>query len=494
MQYFKNWSIRVKIGSGFGLALALALLVLLLVFKLIGISETVSRALLENDDLYINVLQVRMEVLNYQIDQQAEALSKVDTLLDDFHKKAASLREKLTLQESLRDLELAVGLMDKSTAKAKEFITAGGDMAAQAEIYAAYREMSDQLFELSEYGRTHRPQLIFDKINQIKRFFFLLALLVLAGGLVLGLMVARMIARDMQKSVAFVSVVSQGDLTASLDIDQKDEIGQLAAAMQAMVQNLERVVIKVRANADDVATASREVQGSSEQVAQSATEQAASIEEIAATIEEMSSSIKAAAVNADEGRTKVLGAMNLVSENVELSRQMAQAMEEITQAATHIRKITDTVNEVAFQTNLLALNAAVEAARAGEHGKGFAIVAEEVRSLAQRSAEASRRIKDLIESTVNKVQSGSQLVTRVAQAMEDITTTTTSLSHSMEEIAAAATEQSTGIDELNRAITQVDSTTQSNAAVVEELAGNSTSMHGSADELLEAVRRFRTHT
>jgi methyl-accepting chemotaxis protein len=167
-------------------------------------------------------------------------------------------------------------------------------------------------------------------------------------------------------------------------------------------------------------------------------------------------------------------------------------MQAITQAAAKIRDITTTVNEVAFQTNLLALNAAVEAARAGEHGKGFAVVAEEVRNLAQRSAGAAREIKDLIETTIAKVQSGNQVVTTVAAAMETINTTTLDLSQSMEEIAAASAEQAAGIDELNRAIAQVDSGTQGNAGIVEELASNAGDMFGAATAMSAAVKFFKT--
>ncbi|HNY64738.1 MAG TPA: methyl-accepting chemotaxis protein [Deltaproteobacteria bacterium] len=491
MQWFRNLSIMTKIGSGFGLAIVLALLVQLLIFKLIGISEIVSYALLENDNLYFSVVGVRMTVRDFQIDRDADAIVRIDRHLGDFHRDAESLRKKLTLEESIRDLDHAIKMMDESSATAKRFIEAGGDQSAQADLFRSYITKSDELIKLSEYGRTHRPKIIFDKIHGLKRLFFLLALAVLSGGLAIGLLIARAISRDMRKSVDFVTAVSNGDLTARIEVDKKDEIGQLARAMQAMAGKLEQVVQRVRTNADEVAVASREVQSTSEQVSQSATEQAASVEEIAATIEEMSSSIKASALSANDGRYKAAGATRLVGENVELSRQMSQAMEEITKAAAQIREITDTVNQVAFQTNLLALNAAVEAARAGEHGKGFAVVAQEVRALAQRSADASREIKDLIEATVGKVDAGSELVTRVAGAMEEIAATTTELSQSMEEIAAAAAEQSTGIDELNRAVTQVDSATQSNAAMVEELAGSATNMHVSADELLDAVRMFR---
>ena len=492
MQWFKNLSIRTKIGGVFGLTLVLALLMSSLIFMLVSMSQLAAVAIGENDNLMVAVKDVRTTVYHYQLHKNPDALSLIDESLSYYHRNSDSLIKKLRMEESRRDLVKANETMDKLSDLAKQFIASGGDEAAQPGLYKAFMEKSDELIKLSEYARTERPKKLFKVFNTVKTVVFAINFFILLAGLLIGIMVARSISRDMKRSVEFVTAVAGGDLTAAIEINKKDEIGRLGGAMQEMARSLDQIVQRVRNNASEVATGSREIQASSESVAQSATEQAASVEEIAATIEEMMSSIKASALSAEEGRQKATGAINLVNENVELSRQMAQAMEEITNAAKHIREITDTVNQVAFQTNLLALNAAVEAARAGEHGKGFAVVAEEVRALAQRSADASREIKALIETTVNKVNAGSGLVTKVAGAMEEINVTTMALSQSMEEIAMAASEQSAGIEELNRAVTQVDSTTQSNAAVVEELAGNATSMLGTSDEMLDAVSMFKT--
>ncbi|OPZ59247.1 MAG: Methyl-accepting chemotaxis protein I [Deltaproteobacteria bacterium ADurb.Bin510] len=328
-------------------------------------------------------------------------------------------------------------------------------------------------------------------MNKIKNSILMFSILLVLAGFGLSLLISLSIARSLGKSVDFVSRIADGDLTAAIDLEQQDEVGQLATTMQGMSEKLNYMVNQIRLNADEVTSGSGEIRSSSEQLAQSATEQAASVEEIAATIEEMTSSIKAAAQSAEDGRRKAMGAIDLVSQNVARSQEMATAMDAITQAAAQIRDITATVNEVAFQTNLLALNAAVEAARAGEHGKGFAVVAEEVRSLAQRSASSSREIKQLIETTVERVAAGNAVVTQVVDAMETINATTQELSLAMEEIAAASAEQAAGVDELNRAIAQVDEGTQSNAAVVEELAGSASNMHSSATEMLEVVSSFR---
>jgi|GEM_PF-2012137 len=492
MRWFKNLSIRIKIGGVFGVTLVLALLFSGLIFALVSMSQLAAVAIGENDTLMLDVKEVKIAVQQYQLHKNADALKLIDAALSDYHRNSASLMKKLKMESSRKDLRKADELMDLSSDLAKRFIAAGGDETAQPELYRAYIAKSDELLKLGDYVRTEHPRVLFKLFNMVKAVVFSINFFILLTGLMIGILVARAIARDMQKGADFASAVAAGDLTARIEIDKQDEIGRMSKSLQGMVENLNQVVQQVRANADEVSVGAREVQGGSEQVAQSATQQAASIEEIAATIEEMTSTIKASADTASDGRRKASSAIALVNENVALSRQMAQAMDEITKAATLIREITDTVNQVAFQTNLLALNAAVEAARAGEHGKGFAVVAQEVRALAQRSAEASREIKDLIETTVNKVNAGSAFVSKVASAMEAIYETTMALSQSMEEIAEAASEQASGIDELNRAVTQVDSSTQSNAAVVEELSSNATNMHGSADELLDAVKMFKT--
>ena len=283
----------------------------------------------------------------------------------------------------------------------------------------------------------------------------------------------------------------EADLSKRLPVLSTDEVGDIAHWFNEFVGNLEGVIGKVKDAAVHVDSAVQEVAAGSQGFSQATQEQASAIEEVAATIEEMTSSIKQNASNASEGREKAQSMVQMANTSGEASQELVQAMGEISNASKKIGDIIVTVNEVAFQTNLLALNAAVEAARAGEHGKGFAVVAEEVRALAQRSAEASRQIKVLIEDTVSKINAGDDMVKRSGESLMQIISQIQDLSQTMEEIAAASSEQATGIDELNRAVSQIDGTTQHNSATVEQLASTSDSLSNEARVLAETVVRFK---
>ena len=489
MQWYKNLKIQHKLNGGFGLILICFLGMALGLASINKLPIIVSKALLGNGNMCIDLAHVAMAVDAYQINQdRTAALKTIDEAVANYENNYNAVMSVLFTEENTIRFKENGEQNRIYFEKARAFVN-GTSNLSWAETRALYAEATKVLDET----RTTEPPKIYAKLTRLKDTLLMISLLIVAAGFALSLQLSRMIARGLNEGVDFAKEIADGDLTAKLELEQRDEIGRLAKTMRAMADKLNYVVNQIRSNADEVEAGSSEIKSSSEHLAQSATEQAASVEEIAATIEEMTSSIKAAAASAEDGRHKATGAINLVNANVARSREMASAMDAITQAAGQIREITATVNEVAFQTNLLALNAAVEAARAGEHGKGFAVVAEEVRALAQRSASASHEIKQLIEATVAKVEAGNAVVSEVVAAMETINVTTQDLSQSMEEIAAASAEQAAGVDELNRAITQVDTATQSNAAIVEELAGSANVMYGSAITMLDLVSTFKTH-
>ncbi len=236
-----------------------------------------------------------------------------------------------------------------------------------------------------------------------------------------------------------------------------------------------------------LSTGGRQMATASQSLAQGASEQAAAIEEVSSSIEEMASMTKQNAGNANEAKTLADTATAAADKGSEAMVRMSSAIDDIKQSSDETAKIIKTIDEIAFQTNLLALNAAVEAARAGEAGKGFAVVAEEVRNLAQRSAEAARNTADIIEGSVKNAENGVSISQEVGTILEDIATGNRKTNDLVTEIAAASTEQSRGIEQINTAVTQMDSTTQSNAANAEESAAVSEQVMSVVSDLIELV-------
>jgi len=283
----------------------------------------------------------------------------------------------------------------------------------------------------------------------------------------------------------------QGDLTKRLEITGLNEVGELAYWFNAFMRDLEELVANVRSISLGLHQIIEEVSAGSQGLSQSTQEQAASIEEVSASVEEMNASIRHNAELIHEGQDTSHALTRIIEQSKAVFDQLTKAIQGITQDSKKIGDIVLTVNEVAFHTNLLALNAAVEAARAGEHGKGFAVVASEVRALAQRSALASGEIRSLIEGTVTRIADGAAVMHKTTASLEDMLARLEVLFQMMEVIGTSSTEQIQSIGELNRAITQIDTSTQNNASTVEELASVMDNLRAEAEHLAENVRKFK---
>ncbi|WP_024326827.1 methyl-accepting chemotaxis protein [Thioalkalivibrio sp. AKL19] len=288
-----------------------------------------------------------------------------------------------------------------------------------------------------------------------------------------------------------MQAMAEGDLSGRLEGDFKGEFAEFRDAIHTTLENLDNLVGQILEGAGNVRSASAEIAQGNTDLSQRTEEQASSLEETASSMEEMTSTVKSNADNARQANQLAAAARDKAQEGGEVVQKTVSAMGEINQSSKKIADIIGVIDEIAFQTNLLALNAAVEAARAGEQGRGFAVVATEVRNLAQRSAQAAKEIKTLINDSVERIGEGSKLVDNSGKALEDIVDSVKKVSDIIAEIAAASEEQSTGLDEINKAVTQLDEVTQQNAALVEEAAAASESLDDQSRELLEMMSFFK---
>jgi methyl-accepting chemotaxis protein len=307
----------------------------------------------------------------------------------------------------------------------------------------------------------------------------------------IGRAISRSIIEPINASVRIASAVASGDLTQSVAVSGKDEASQMLAALNAMNVSLNHIVANVRDGAQSVSAASNQIAQGNMDLSSRTEQQASSLEETASSIEELTATVQHNAGNAQKASQIASSAAETAARGGAAMTDVIRTMEEINGSAQKIADIIGTIDGIAFQTNILALNAAVEAARAGEQGRGFAVVAEEVRTLAHRSAAAARQIKTLIEDSVSKVDSGSALVNEAGNTIKDIVDQVQTVKDVMAEILAANREQATGIEQVNRAIMEMDQVTQQNAALVEESAAAADAMRSQADGLAQTVSIFK---
>jgi methyl-accepting chemotaxis protein len=319
--------------------------------------------------------------------------------------------------------------------------------------------------------------------------------LVTGGGLtivtLLLVVLLRGISGPIGQAMQIADAIASGRLNHPLEIAQDDEIGRLLRSLKQMDGELTRIVREVRQGADSVSDAAGQISRGNDDLSQRTQQQASSLEETASSMEQMTATVKQNADNATHASRLAISARDDAEQGGKVLNDAVQAMAEIHQASTRIGDIVGLIDEIAFQTNLLALNAAIEAARAGEHGRGFAVVAGEVRELARRSAQAAREIKGLISDTAEKIETGTGLVNGSGQALTQILGRVRHVADLVAEIAAASGEQSSGIDQVNIAITAMDEMTQQNAALVEQAAAASRGMQEQAGLLLRQVDFFR---
>ncbi|EHC9773841.1 methyl-accepting chemotaxis citrate transducer [Salmonella enterica subsp. diarizonae serovar 50:z:-] len=406
----------------------------------------------------------------------SEAIAGKDPALDV--QAEASFKQMYdVLQQSIRYLKAdnyaAYGNLDAQKAQ--------DDME---QVYNQWLSQNAQLIKLA----SDQNQSSFTQMQWTLGMILLIVLVVLAF-IWQGLQ--RVLLRPLQRIMAHIQTIADGDLTHEIEAEGRSEMGQLAAGLKTMQQSLIRTVSTVRDNADSIYTGAGEISAGSSDLSSRTEQQASALEETAASMEQLTATVRQNSDNARQATGLAKTASETARKGGRVVDNVVHTMHDIAESSEKIVDITSVIDGIAFQTNILALNAAVEAARAGEQGRGFAVVAGEVRTLASRSAQAAKEIKVLIENSVSRIDTGSTQVREAGETMKEIVTAVTRVTDIMGEIASASDEQSKGIEQVAQAVSEMDSVTQQNASLVEESAAAAAALEDQANELRQAVAVFR---
>lgn len=432
----------------------------------------------------INVIEDGNKKVEILKKQQKE----YEKLISEESEKVLYAKLQPKMEEFLQDYEASISLIKSS--KKEELINLLS--TSYFNKYTAMLKEWEQLSDINENGASQSDKLA----NQIYHSSFVLTIsLVVLCIIILILMalgIASIIAKPLNKAVNFANNIANGDLSQSIEVKYNDETGKLMLALKMMNDNLKNIVNEVHLGVDTIATASSEISSGNMDLSNRTEDQASSLEETASAMEELSATVKNNSDTVQKVKEMTLNASELAKDSGITVNNLVQTMNEISEASNKIVSIISVIDNIAFQTNILALNAAVEAARAGEQGRGFAVVASEVRNLSKKSADAAKEIKELINASVNKVDTGKTLVEKAGNSMKDVVSSVTNVTGIIGEIASASQEQANGIGEVNKAISLMDQVTQQNAALVEEAAAASMSLQEQATKLSEIVNVFKT--
>ena len=331
----------------------------------------------------------------------------------------------------------------------------------------------------------------YDKIRWLSVLAIVVGLLSAGAlGLATGRTIARQLGAEPADAAAVSARVGAGDLSQEVSLLPGDQ-SSLMARLREMQHSLTDVVQRVRQGAEQVATSSAEIAQGNLDLSARTEQQASALEQTAASMEQLGATVRQNADSARQANQLAVSASSIAVEGGKIVGDVVETMKGINDSSKKIADIISVIDGIAFQTNILALNAAVEAARAGEQGRGFAVVASEVRSLAGRSAEAAKEIKQLISASVEQVEAGTSLVDQAGITMTEVVSSIKRVTDIMGEIDSASREQASGVAQVGEAVTQMDHTTQQNAALVEQMAASASSLKSQADELVRTVAVFR---
>ena len=346
----------------------------------------------------------------------------------------------------------------------------------------------------SDYIETRQVEFYEQANTNVNRALIAIGAAILAGlflMIVVRVFLGRMVLRPLRMAGTHFDRIAGGDLTQRIELRSRNEIGVLYEALRRMQDSLTRTVTTVRQGVEEITLGSREIYMGNTDLSSRTEQQAASLQETAASMEQLAGTVKQNTDNAMQADQLAKGASEVAQRGGKAVTEVVGTMDAISASSGKIAEIVSVIDGIAFQTNILALNAAVEAARAGEQGKGFAVVAGEVRSLAQRSAQAAKEVKVLIEDSMAKIQAGAKQAGQAGTIMQEVVGSVQGVTTIMGEISSASREQSDGIEQVNRAVAEMDGVVQQNAALVQEAAAAAGSLQEQATRLTEAVAVFK---
>jgi methyl-accepting chemotaxis protein len=502
MNWFNDRRIGTKLMMGY---CALALVVAIVGYQgvqgmslmsqlLATMHEKSAMAVSHNKEANYNLAQtaydVRSIVLESVLNNNARTDEWIATYQKDVQEYQAAFQAYLKIEDNAEDKARANEMFNSFSelhreqmtvidlAKAGKGAEAFTKLAALSKLFQDISGRSEQLSAGNEeqMNQEAKDALVLYDQTRMKVIGFIFGAIVLALGL--GAFLTGKITTPVKAITEHLAEMAQGDLTKRVHFQSKDEIGEMAGYFNTFLEKLERTIIEVKGGAGSISSAAQQVASSSSSLSQGTSEQAASVEETTSSLEEMSASINQ---NSDNSKQMEGVASKGAREALESGKAVKQTVEAM-------KSITDKINiidEIAYQTNLLALNAAIEAARAGEHGKGFAVVATEVRKLAERSQTAAKEISSLATDSVKVAEVSGKLLDELVPSIQKT-------AELVQEVSAASREQSSGVNQINKAMAQVDQVTQTNASSAEELSSTAEELASQAEALQQMMSFFKT--
>ena len=511
--HLKQLKIGQRLALGFGLVMVLLAIVLATGIQklasmdatLVKIVEGNGARILASNEMRDNLRRISIGVRDMTIVSDAAQMEEqskyIATARANYERAEVTLTGLATSEEALAILakisagkNATVPLIAQGETLARQNDLEGGRAFLRNGLAPAMRPWTTALDEMITLQASRNAQ---DQARgreayaQARMLMFGVGGFSLLAAVAIAWLITRSIVKPLNRAVEVARTVAAGDLSSHIEVTSTDETGQLLAALKDMNTSLRDIVGQVRAGTETIATASDEIASGNLDLSSRTEQQASSLEETASSMEELTSTVKQNAEHARQANGLARSASDVATRGGAVVDEVVDTMGAIHTSASKIVDIISVIDGIAFQTNILALNAAVEAARAGEQGRGIAVVASDVRNLAQRSATAAKDIQNLIDVSVGKVSAGMVQVDRAGATMKQVVTSVQQVTAIMREISVASHEQSIGVDQVNSAIAHMDQVTQQNAALVEEAAAATASLAVEAGGLTQAVSLFK---